>query len=179
MNYEKHTNYTDFTSDLLNPSIRDGDFSRKILYLHSKLISETGELLGEICKKDFHQKEVPIEKIEEEMGDIQFYLYSLLRCCENELDLYDDILEISNRQIRIPKEISIYEYFMQTMEILLDIRDHDNIDSENLLAGFDVIRTLMDMLELDYESCIDTNLIKLRERHPSGYNAEFYTGSVT
>ncbi len=77
-------------------------FTQRILHAVMGLSGESGELLDSLKKTIFYGKELDLENIEEELGDILFYIAILLR----ELNLsFEELFDqnIAKLRTRYPK----------------------------------------------------------------------------
>ena len=67
---------------LLRPSIKEGPEIERNIYLTGKLISEAGEVHGEVLKNIFHDKDNG-HTLLEEVGDVLWYVFNILHLCDS------------------------------------------------------------------------------------------------
>ena len=89
------TEYQEFASSALQPKFK-GEFGLYGFALG--LGGETGEVLDAIKKRELYErKDIPVEHIEEELGDVMWYVANI--CTTYGLKL-DDVLEQNVQKLR-------------------------------------------------------------------------------
>ncbi len=173
---------------LLNPTINNGPFMEKVGYLIAKMSSETGELFGEFCKRQFHGKTVTPEKLKDELGDIAWYIFNLIDILEPEYQasVYD-IFQIERNGMTA--DDAVFVSFMTLTRNCGQACDYwtvgafaqNNIKCQSVLVSVlcgitHIYLTLVDELGFSLEEILDGNIEKLSKRHNGKtYDPLFYT----
>jgi NTP pyrophosphatase (non-canonical NTP hydrolase) len=79
--------YKDFVEKLFKKDIKRNRITHSIL----GICSESGELADAVKKHTEYEQELDINNIEEEVGDLCFYLQALLNSVQSDLDIYQCI----------------------------------------------------------------------------------------
>jgi len=178
-----HQTYMDKVSGLLKPEIKSGSQYDRILYLTLKLTSEIGELAGEICKREFHKKNVTQETILNEYGDGWWYIYNLINeyIKEEESDTAQSLLQIvDNAETLTSHHIEGYSLLPQVDLVCRYVSRVRNLETYGL--DTDYLKSLIynycilgRILKLNHYKTLEANINKLEKRHGTSYNASFYT----
>lgn len=155
--------YSEYIWNVFNPTIRDNKEINKD-YLLLKLISETGELLGELCKEKYHGKTDLRAKFLDELSDMLWYIVNL----NNIFNIETSFDNLAKTQ---PSDC-IY-YAISIIESATDFRyylgEYQRI--KYIIYSF---YNLVLNLGFSIQEVINYNYNKLKARHGDAYNKEFY-----
>jgi NTP pyrophosphatase (non-canonical NTP hydrolase) len=97
--------YQDFVSHGIRPEAAG---KNRMVHFALGLAGETGEVCDAIKKREYHGRDISIEHIKEEIGDVMWYIANL--CNEFEFDLNDVIVENARKLVkRYPDLYAGYE----------------------------------------------------------------------
>jgi NTP pyrophosphatase (non-canonical NTP hydrolase) len=182
MSVMKQREYLEQVQGLLNPSIRDGEEYERNIYLVMKLISEAGEIAGEVAKRDFHGKDVTDETLKKEAGDVCWYVYNIIGCLGDN-ELADWYFEYIDEKIKTTTKESSQFYDLHGMILGLNFEcanlsifdeDHGGFSEYSVKVILDYYIRVIVAMGFDHYEILQMNLDKLNKRHGSTYNAAFY-----
>jgi uncharacterized protein YabN with tetrapyrrole methylase and pyrophosphatase domain len=145
--------YKDFVEHMMNAELK---IPRED-YLKRKLLSELGELLGELTKSEAHGKPLNKEDIIAELGDILFYAVAL--------NWYSNVRVKTNLT---KTSDAIYELFTYYYIIAV------NIPNNKALILNPVFQTACKEFNLTIEQIMGYNIQKLKKRHGDKFDPNFY-----
>jgi len=170
--------WQDYTGEVIKTLNSTGDFIKDLFYVTTKIQIEAAEMCQHVVKYLQHGKKLDFTKIEEEAGDVLYYVAAKewLENGEN-LDKQDFDLLLSTESAKQP--VNIYDCIN---DILFE--DVNNFCVEKIVANIanflkwslEEQTGIKDGGEDIIKVACQKNIIKLRKRHGKTYNQEFYLG---
>ena len=140
-------------------------------YSTHKLISELGEVLGEIVKLKFHKGlEGDTDRLESEIGDCFWYLANIMYQHDVRINLKSRINSVQPVQLLVGM-------IERTIELsLVSSRFGMQYEKKHLLQlVFERLVSVCEKYDLDVERVLAKNVEKVRARHGESYNEKgFY-----
>jgi hypothetical protein len=180
INTETHHKYAEFVINKLNPDIRNSECHYKMGYLILKLISECGEVVGELCKRERHNKPIGKETFIDELGDCLYYLYGLVHSLELAESVQEQLFTtLSSEQYSQPippwDELSAI-LLENAARIATDWRyKRDFLMQQDLLVFAQSFKMMMQYFNTNLYEVMTFNHQKLTKRHGQAYSSSFYT----
>ena len=148
----------------------DLDVESLFKYNTLKLISELGEVLGELVKLEFHSESKNTEKLIDELGDCFWYINAIY----------------SNNDIKMKKKVDIYLPLYSSLIVTsmdracklaqINPRYSMQYDKKEILDDiFSRLMVVIDINRLSFKEILEHNLEKIEKRHGTHYNGKnFY-----
>lgn len=168
--------YRKFIQGLINPSVVAMGRDQLLVYLSSKLLNESGELLEII---DSYENTPIID----ESGDVSWYLFNMYNVFET-----DPVYIETFHRSHIPENQLIIEAAKLAGMILKKTYHGKNVSDDEIIKQLHIVYTsFMIFLEeisydLEYDFSLEkvnqANYNKLSKRHGTSYNAGFYQSTT-
>lgn len=133
--------------------------------------SELGELFGAFKKHFIYEKELDLENVKEECGDLLFYFVNLIKFeinTEEEKENFINNFENLYKDALEEKEKIIKDKIVENMNPI-KIMSEVSKSLDNLLH---IIFTILARYEIDIQDVLQQNREKLDKRYPDGYKNE-------
>ena len=162
----------------LNKTISDNN-KESMRYGCMGFIEETGEIIAELRKPlfkgNFHEKELDIQNIESELGDLIWYIALMCKNCNIDLVQMENYL-ISEENIQIPKNEKLIqiaigmgqatgEIVQECMKLLNDTKNKNGELTDKLREQYKNINELANILGIDMGQVLDENIKKINSRY--------------
>ena len=170
--------YNDIALQRLNKTISNNS-KESMYYACMGLIEETGEIIAELRKPlfegNFHQKCLEKEKIQNELGDLMWYIVLMCKNCNISIEDIEDCKisltsngQLPTRERMIQVAINMGQITGQIVENAL--KEYDtNIAKEELVIKmseqYKNIDELATLLDITMEQILDTNIRKINSRY--------------
>lgn len=128
------------------------------------IATELGELFSTLKKHVIYEQELDLENVKEEVGDILFYYFNLVKFSQKE-DQYSKALENVNKLVdKINNsETDFYIKELNPLEVFKLV-----VENPDYVLAFTL--SLLKSLEIDLEEVLEKNQKKLQKRYPDGYS---------
>ena len=144
-------------------------------YASLKLISEIGEVVGELTKQKYHPTLTNELKVQNELGDVMFYL--------NLLDIvFDNPLQATYYETQgaeVKNSNNVITLLLWSIDSACGFI-HGNLDNRDMQVQklhciFEMVLDIIDKLDFKLEEILSLNIAKIRKRHGETYNGKnFY-----
>ena len=136
-----------------------GSITKNILHMDRGIITECGELIDLMKGLDAYNKVFTKGQIVEELGDLSWYIAN--KCTfENEQFTFDNFPTIELDLRENPIDIVVGQMFQ---ELILN----DPMTNSRLTCLW---YTLVEFLGYEVSEVLETNINKLKQRYPKGFN---------
>lgn len=166
-------------------TMSDKGFSMNMLHASLGIVTETAELLDAYKKHIFYDKPLDLVNIQEEIGDIFWYLAIPLRSLEKrrmDICINQFNLEFERYESKYPNQkgnltdLLIHLHFRivalsKSLNFAYDEKKEYCFMTNDLFLVFESISLLCNQLKLDIKEILQININKLAKRYPDKFDS--------